>query len=599
MHGQEIAILCGIAVAGFACQWLAWRLKLPAILFLLFAGILSGPILGWLDPDAVFGDLLTAIVSVAVAVILFEGSLTLKLSEIAGHGTVVRNLLTVGVAITWLVAGFAAYWVLDWDPFLAALFGAIVTVSGPTVVMPLLRAVRPKSSVSSVLRWESILIDPLGAILALLVFDVIIATQSQQGFGHVAQTVGVIVVVGIAFGAIGGYVFGLAIRGRMIPDLLRDYSALAAVLAVFSLAEYTQSESGFLAVTLMGVWLANMRDVDLEDVLSFKESITLLLIGGLFILLAARLDIERLLAIGIGAIVVLAVLQLVAGPLRAAVSAAGSPLSWRETLFVGWVFPRGIVAAAVSSLFALRLIEIGYPNAETLVPLVFSVIIGTVVLQSLTTKPLAKALGVAEPEPTGVLIVGANPVGRLFAAAIRDSGRDVCVADSHWAGVRQARMSGLRVFYGSPVSSYAETNLDLTGLGTLLAVSRRPGLNELACVRFADDFGRDHVFVINNRSESLHAKHSVSGQVGGRVLFGGEHTIDDLVTRIRSGATIRTTELTAEFSLASYEEKYPSNVILFAIDAKGRLRFPVADEAFEPQDGWTLTALADPEEANA
>jgi len=593
MHAIDIVILCGIIVGGFACQWAAWRLRLPAILFLLIAGIAVGPVLGWLKPDAIFGDLLTPIVSVAVALILFEGSLTLKLGEIRGHGSVVRNLVTIGVVITWVASGMAVYYVLDWDPYLAALFGAIVTVSGPTVVMPLLRTVRPVASVSRVLRWEAILIDPLGAILALLVFDVIIATQTDSSLAHVVRTVGIIVAAGTIVGAAGGYLFGLAIRQRrLIPDFLRDYSALAAVLAVFAAAEAVQRESGFLAVTLMGIWLANMRNVDLEDVLNFKESVTLLSIGGLFMLLAAQLDLSRLWSLGSEALVVLAIVQLIGGPLRAFVSAAGSKLKWREILFVGWVFPRGIVAAAVSSIFALRLVDMGYPGADDLVPMVFSIIIGTVIIQSLSTRRAAKMLNIDEPEPTGVLVVGANPIALTFAKALHDAGRAVCVADSHWGSIRQARMAGLRVFYGSPVSSYAENNLSLTGLGTLLAMSRRPGLNELACVRFAADFGRDHVFVLSGELESTHEKHNVSGEIGGRILFGGDHSIDDLILRLRSGASVKTTELTDEFGIEEYKKEHPDRLFLFATDETGSLRFPVADEEFEPTAGWVVTALS-------
>ncbi|MGI9204240.1 MAG: cation:proton antiporter [Woeseiaceae bacterium] len=591
MHAYEILTLCGLATAGFACQWLAWRIKLPAILFLLGAGILAGPVLGWLDPDALFGDLLTPIVSVAVAIILFEGSLTLKLSEIRDHGSVVRNLVTVGVLATWAIAGFSAYYFLDWDPYLAALFGAVVTVSGPTVVMPLLRAVRPTANVSSILRWESILIDPLGAILALLVFDVILARQAGSGLGQAAIHVAAIAIVGIVFGVVGGYLFGIAMRKRLIPDLLRDYAALAAVLTVFAAAETLRGESGFLAVTIMGAWLANMRDVHLEDILEFKESITLLLLGGLFILLAARLDVAELALIGSGALAVFLLLQLVAGPLRAFISAIGSPLDWRETLYIGWVFPRGIVAAAVSSLFALRLVEMDYPGASGLVPLVFAVIIGTVVLQSITAKLVARSMDLLEPEPTGVLVVGANPVGLMLAKALQDSGRRVCLADSHWAGIRDARMMGLSVFYGNPVSSYAERGLDLTGLGTLLAATRRPDLNELACVRFASEFGRDHVFVVSSKTEGGHEKHSVSGSVGGRVLFGGHRSVDDLYKRIATGQLPKTTELTDEFGLPEYTEQNPDVLILFATDGGGRLRFPVDDDPFEPVSGWSITAL--------
>ena len=591
MHAHDIVLICGIAVIGFACSWVAWRLKLPAILFLLFAGVLVGPVFAVLDPDALLGSLLKPIVSVAVAIILFEGSLTLKLSEIRGHGSVVSNLVSFGVLLTWVVAGLAAYYVMGWDIYLSALFGAVVTVSGPTVVMPLLRAVRPKPAVSSILRWEAILIDPIGAILALLVFNAIVASQQQSDFAHIVAEFGIIVGVGVVLGAVGGYAYGIALRKRVIPDYLRDYSGLAAVLLVFAAAEYLQAESGFLAVTIMGIWLANMRDVDLADILNFKESVTLVLIGGLFILLAARLDLEALAALGSGGIVVVLVLQLLAGPARAFISAVGADISWKEKLFIGWVFPRGIVAAAVSSLFALRLSDIGYPNAEALVPLVFSLIIGTVVLQSLTAKPVAKLLGVAEPEPTGVLVVGSNLLGRTIAKAIADAGLSVRVADSHWAGIREARMMGLPTFYGSPVSNYSEDNLDTAGLGNLLAVSRQPGLNELACVRFAADFGRDHVFVLTSMWEKGHEKHNVSGEVSGRRLFNGDVKIDELIRRIKSGAKIKQNSLTEEFTYEAYREKNPDNLVLFAIDDKQRIHFPVPDEEATPSKGWTVVAL--------
>jgi CPA1 family monovalent cation:H+ antiporter len=591
LHANHLLILGGIAVAGFACNWLAWRMRLPAILFLLIAGILAGPILGIFAPNDLFGDLLMPIVSMAVAVILFEGSLTLKFGELRGHGSVVRNLVSIGVLVTWVAAGTTAYIVLDWDPLLAALFGAIVTVSGPTVVMPLLRAVRPAANVSNILRWESILIDPLGAILALIVFDVIITLQSNNSLLHVGKILATIILVGFALGALGGWLFGLLLRHRQIPDLLREYAALAALLGVFVGAEYLQGESGFLAVTIMGIWLANMKHVEIDDILSFKESLTLVLIGGLFIILAATLDLDNLIAIAPSAVIVVVLLQLVAGPMRAFASAIGSSLSWQEKLFVGWVFPRGIVAAAVSSLFALRLVESGYPGAEQLVPLVFSVIIGTVVIQSLTTARIANFLQVAEPDPTGVLIVGANPLARAIGTAIQEKGRQVRVTDSHWASIRRARMAGLPVFYGSPVSTYADDHLDLAGLGTLLAVSRQPGLNELTCVRFAEDFGRDHVFTMNTRRDSGHEKHSVAGELGGRTLFKGEHTVEELVGLFRKGATVKQAEITDTYSFDEFRTQYPEAIVFMAFDDSDKLLFPVPDEEFAPAAGWEVMAI--------
>lgn len=595
MHSTDIVIMCGILAAGFACQWIAWRVKLPAILFLLLTGIVAGPILGWLDPDILLGDLLVPFVSIAVAIILFEGSMTLKFSELRGHGAVVRNLVTVGVLITWLAGGLAAYLLLDWDPYLAALFGAIVTVSGPTVVMPLLRTVRPAASVSSVLRWEAILIDPLGAILGLLVFEFIVATQTSEGVVQALQTFGVITIAGFFLGALGGYLFGLAMRRRVIPDFLRDYAALAAALTVFAAAEAVESESGLLAITIMGVWLANMKDVDLEDVLDFKESLTLLLVAGLFILLAARLNVHDLRAIGMGAIGILAILQFVAGPLRALVCAAGSPLNLREKLFLGWVFPRGIVAAAISSLFALRLEQRGYEGADSLVPLVFTVILGTVVIQSLSARLFARLLHVAEPEPNGVLIIGSNPAALAVAKAMQDAGVNILVADSHWASIRDARMLGLPSFYGSAVSSYAEEKLELTGLGNLLAMSRRPGLNELACVRFADEFGRDHVFTLGNLEEGGHEKHRVSGESRGRILFDGSHSLSAILERLKRGAKVKTTTLSEEFNFADYREQHQNSLPIFSIDENRRVHFPVADQTFEPGPGWTVASLINPD----
>lgn len=591
MHGHEIITICGILAAGFACHWLAWRIKLPAILFLLLTGILAGPVFGLLDPDNLLGELLVPFVSLGVAIILFEGALTLKFSEIRGHGVVVRNLVTVGVLTTWVCSGLIAYFLLDWDPYLAALFGAIVTVSGPTVVMPLLRTVRPVRKVSSILRWEAILIDPLGAILGLLVFDFMIVSRVSDGALEASVTAATVVVSGALLGVLGGYLFGLAIRKRKIPDFLRDIAALAAVLSVFAAAEYIHAESGLLAVTIMGIWLANVPDMDLEDVLDFKESLTLLFVAGLFIVLAARLELAALTSIGAAAVLTVIILQCVVGPLRALLCSVGSELNWREKVFVGWIFPRGIVAAAISALFALRLEELGYPGSETLVPLVFGVIVGTVVIQSLSAGLLARWLRVAEPDPTGFLIVGSNRAALTFAKSLQDNGQTVLLADTHWASVQKARMQGIPTFYGSAVSGYAERNLDLSGFGNLLALSRRPGLNELACVRFAEEFGRDNVYTLSNQKQGEHDKHKVSGESRGRVIFSGEITLDGLVRTLAGNVEVKTTLLTDEFSFADYVSHNVNNRVLFVTDKSGRVHFPTIDSDIDTKPGWSVTAM--------
>jgi CPA1 family monovalent cation:H+ antiporter len=591
MHSSDLLILSGVLFAGFACQWIAWRLKLPSILLLLLAGIVAGPVLGLLRPDEVFGDLLEPVVSLAVAVILYEGSMTLKLAGIRGHGAVVRNLVTIGVVITWTVATLSAILFLGWEIYLAALFGAIVTVSGPTVILPLIRTIRPTSSLSRIFRWEGILVDPVGAILAVLVFDFIIVTQAAETRMQLVTTFALMIAVGVGLGILVGHLFGVILRRHWLPDYLRDYAALASVIMVFGVSESVASETGLLAVTVMGVWQANMRDLDLEDILDFKESLTLVLVAGLFIILAARIDVGGLLSLGTGGIAVLLTLQLFGGPARALVSSLGSDLNWRERLYLGWLFPRGIVAAAVSALFALRLEAAGYPGAEYLVPMVFTVIIGTVVIQSLTGSVLARWLGVSNPEPNGVLIVGANPAALAVATALREAGHRVLVASTGWDGISKARMAGLPVFYGSPVSRYAESHLDLIGLGHLLALSHRPGLNELACIRYRYEFGRDAVFTVPHRAEGTHEKHRISGQSAGRILFSGRLSMDRLLELVDGGVTARTTEITDSFTFDEYREKYPCRHVLFITDDSGRLRFPVDEDALRVPAGSKVTAL--------
>lgn len=591
MHGIGLLVLSGVLVAGFVCHWLAWRVKLPSILFLLTVGITLGPLLGWLRPNEIFGELLVPLVSLAVAVILYEGSLTLKLQEIRGHGNVVRNLLTAGVLITWLSATFAAKWFLGWDIQLAALFGAIVTVSGPTVILPLLRSIRPTNALANVLKWEGILIDPLGAILAVLVFNFIVITQAAATSGQLYIILGLTVASGVILGVLAGYLFGQVLRKHWLPDYLRDYAALAMVILVFTIAENVASESGLLAVTIMGVWQANMRDLDIEDILDFKESLTLVLVAGLFIVLAARIDLAALVSLGTGAIVVLLLLQFVAGPLRALLCSAGSELRWQERIFLGWIFPRGIVAAAVSALFALRLEELGFPGAENLVPMVFTVIVGTVVIQSLSGKLVARWLDIVNPEPTGVLIVGANSAALFYAKALQKAGHRVLVTSMNWRDISAARMAGLPVFFGSAVSVYAERHMNLLGLGKLLALSDQPGLNELACVKFRYEFGMDSVFTVRHHTESSHEKYQVSGDSAGRLLFAGKRTLEDLADIFAGDVQTGTTEITDNFSYENYREKHPNRIILFITSNDGHIRFPVAEESEKISKGDRITAL--------
>lgn len=598
MNEQEILLAFGgIGVAALGCQWLAWRLKLPAILFLLLSGIMAGPILGWLDPQEMFGPLLMPLVSLAVALILFEGSLTLHLSQWREIGTVVRRMVTLGALSTWVVISAATHWLLGFDWLLAILFGTLTLVTGPTVIVPMLRVVRPKAAVANILRWEGIVIDPIGALLAVVVYSFIIASAAGDGLSQSLLTFAGVILCGSAFGVAGGWLLGQVIRHQWLPEYLHNLASLAAVLGIFIASNQVMHESGLLAVTLMGMWLANMKGVDVRQILHFKENLSVLLISGLFILLAARLDLNALLGLGPAVLALLLVLQLIARPLNVALSTWGSQLNWRERALLAWIAPRGIVAAAVSAIFAIRLDEAGHAGALLLVPLTFAVIIGTVVLQSATARPLARLLKVAEPAPSGFLIVGANAPARALGTALQQLGSRVLLADSSWENIRAARMEGLPTYFGHPASQHADAHLDLVGLGHLLGLSPAGELNTLACTRFRHDFGHQRLFVLASGLERQRSdKHRASDEHRGR-LFGSQAlTYVQLANLFNQGAELYTTHLTEAFGWADYQALHGDRAtLLFARDASGWVYVVGPDMALKPGPGWTLVALVQPQ----
>ncbi|MFZ1909604.1 MAG: cation:proton antiporter, partial [Burkholderiales bacterium] len=365
MRIDPALLLTGLLLLGFGAQWLAWRVKLPAILFLLLLGLALGPIGGVLHPDAMFGDLLLPFVSLAVAVILFEGSLTLRFAEIRGLGPVILRLVSAGAALTLAILAWAGHVLagLSWP--IALLFGAVVSVTGPTVIVPMLRSVRPNERISNILRWEGIIIDPLGALLAVLMFELIVSGE-RSGEAHHWLVFGQTVAVGAGVGFGAAWLLGYALRRHLMPEYLQNLGALTLVLASFAVANALRDESGLLAVTVMGIVLANTKGLQMDDILDFKEHLSTLLITLLFIILAARLEGPIPLLTVAGGIGVLLVAQVVARPVAVLASTLFSSVTWRERALLAWIAPRGIVAAAVSALFALRLQQLGVADADKL-----------------------------------------------------------------------------------------------------------------------------------------------------------------------------------------------------------------------------------------
>lgn len=596
MFDSGIIAFAFIGLISFASQWLAWRVKLPAILFLLASGLLIGPVTQQFNPDALFGDLLFPLISLAVAIILFEGSLTLDLKEIRSQKGVVQRLITVGAGITWAVVAIATHYLfgLRWE--LSILFGALTVVTGPTVIVPMLRTVRPNADVGNILRWEGILIDPLGALLVVVVYEFIVAQGQAQGALSGMLAFVEIIASGTVLGLAAGWILGFILKRRWVPEYLENMATLSMVFVSFSVANMLAHESGLLAVTLMGMWLANQKDIRISEILNFKEHLTVLLISGLFIILAARLTLDDLIALGWMPFALLAVMQFVARPLSVWVSAIGSTLSWQEKSLLSWIAPRGIVAAAVSALFAIKLEQSGEAEAAVLVPLTFSVIFGTVVLQSATSRMMARWLGVAEPPPNGFLIVGANTIARTIALELRKNQVDVLLTDSNWDNIRAARMDGLRTFYGNPVSEYAEQRLDLVGLGKLLGLSPERSINTVAGMRFGNEFGQHNIYALRTSVDARLSEMHIDGEEHrGQYLFSKDLTYSKFSSMLAQGAELHSTRLSSEFTWNDFQQQNGKDAIpLFAITPEGKVLTSKIGSNFEPKNGWKVISLFTP-----
>ncbi|MFO8100604.1 MAG: cation:proton antiporter [Dehalococcoidia bacterium] len=596
--------LASIIILGIGAQWLAWRFQLPAILLMLAFGIIAGPVLCHfysdycLDPDELFGDLLLPIVSLSVAIILFEGGLSLRISELRGLGSIIPRLITIGALATWVIGAAASYYLLDLELDIAILLGAILIVSGPTVILPLLRHVRPRSQINSVLKWEGIVIDPIGAILAVIVFQEVLGGSLENATQSIVIGILKTIFFGTATGIVGAYFILAMLKRYWIPDFLQSSAVLMIVIAVYIISDHFQEESGLMATTIMGIVMGNQKSISVRHIIEFKEHLGVLLVSSLFVLLAARLDPSDWNELGWNTVIFLLVLIFVARPLAVVLSTMGSNFNWRERAFLMWVAPRGIVAAAVSSVFALRLADAGHPQASQLVPLTFTVILVTVIIYGLSAFPLARRLQISQANPQGFLIMGAHPWARTIASTLKENGYKVLLVDTAWVGLMAARNAGLDTFHASILSRYALDEIDLGEIGRLLALTPNNGANSLAALHFAPYLDSANVFQLSPGVEEEGRKEEICHQLCGRILFGRDITFQYLMERFRLGAIVKSTKITEIFDFNAFKNYYgPSAIPLFLINnTTGDITVFASDTNIKPEPGYTLISLVDPVE---
>ena len=495
----------------------------------------------------------------------------------------------MGSIITWITATSAAYFILHFEFKLALLFGAILIVTGPTVILPLLRQIRPGGNLYAIAKWEGIMIDPVGAVLAVLVFEEIIS----GGFEHInANSIGGLILtlaVGLFLGWIGARLIIIFLQRYWIPDFLHNSMAIMMVISTFILSDLIQKESGLLTVTVLGILLANQNKVSIKHIIEFKENLRIILISTLFIILAARLKIDDLAYLNRETLIFIAVLVFIARPLGVYISTIGQNLNFKEKLFLSWLAPRGIVAAAVSSVFAIELTAHGYSDAARLVPLTFIIIIATVTLYGLTAVPLARWLHLSEPDPQGALIVGAQIWTLELAKVLKKAGVRVLLVDANQDNVLTARHHRIEAKAANILSEEVIDQLDLQGIGKLLALTPNDEVNALAALHFEVIFGRAEVYQLPYKKKLLSEEQPVSRHLRGRRLFAEDLTFEKINELFTAGALINMRKIEEEKDI-----QLPDNdkvIPMMLVDAQKKLIIYTEDRKPKPMPGMHLIYL--------
>ena len=530
-------LVVGVATAGVFGQWLGWRLKLPAIIPLLLIGALLGPVGGIVKPSETLGEVMRPAIGMAVAIIVFEGGLNLNLRELRSAGSGVLRLVGVALPLNWLFGALATRWLagLSWP--VAILVGAILVVTGPTVIMPLLRQAKLEPRSAAFLKWEAIVNDPIGATLTLLVLSYLTLSTKMSGSDaivHLAWKTALGGAIAAGLGLVLPYGIRALFRRDLAPEYLKTPILLGGALAVYAAGEAVQPETGLVGATLFGVVLANIDVTGLQELKRFKESLTIFLVSGLFILLTANIDRQTVAMLSWPIAITTLAILFVARPLAIGLATLGAKVSWKERILVGWIGPRGVVAAAIAGVAGERLAAAGYPDAKLVLPLVFAVIASTVLLHGLSLAPIARWLDLASGGRGGLLIVGASSWSVGFGEALRNAGMPVIIVDRSALALKAARLVGLQTLRMEVLSTIGEEIIDLREFEHLLAATPDDAYNALVCTRFGSELGRERVHQI--ASEDSSERHATSREWRGKIVIADDMTHMRLAELMDGGA---------------------------------------------------------------
>ena len=585
-----------VGLLGILSQWAAWRFRMPAIVVMSIVGLLAGPILGVIHPKEDFGDLFNPIISMAVAIILFEGSLNLDFREVKGLGKPVLRIVTIGSFLAWILGSFGAHYLAGLSWAVSLVIGGLFIVTGPTVILPLLRQAKLKPRPAAILKWEGIIVDPLGALIAVFAFEIVKFFMSEDGS---ADTL-LLFLLGALFAVVFGWLCGRGIgwmyeRGH-VPEFLKSPVVFVVVLACFTIADEITHETGLLAVTAMGMTLANMHISSIDDMRHFKENISVLLISTIFVMLTASLSLDTLIEIFDWRIISFVLLMLfIVRPLSIYISTIGTDMDWKEKVLVGWIAPRGIVALTVSGYFASVLLETGFEDAAILTSLTFALVFATVSVHGFSIGWLAKKLDLAINDRPGVLMVGGNSFSTELAKIFQELKTPVLIADSSWKRLFSARKAGIPFYKGEILSEQTEYHMDLTPYEYLLAVTEIDSYNALVCTTFVPSIGRNNLFQLSLKGRKTDDLEELVNTLGGRVLFQEDATWYELNKRVERGDIIRKTNITEKYPFHEYlEEREEHTILLFVMKPSGRLEFFTPEGSAKAEAGDVVVSLTQP-----
>ncbi|SHM64434.1 cation:proton antiporter [Gracilibacillus kekensis] len=591
-----LLILMLIAVLGVGSQWVAWKFQLPAIVVMSIAGLLAGPIFGLMNPEEAFGDLYRPFISIAVAIILFEGSLNLNFKEVRGLGKPVFRIVTWGAFLAWILGSLTAHYIAGLSLAVSFVIGGIFIVTGPTVILPLLRQSKLKPTPAKILKWEGIIVDPFGALLALFAFEIILFL-SADGRDATALLYFFLaslfaVVLGIVFGKVTGWMF----ESGHLPEFLKSPAVFVAVTTCFIIADEVKHETGLLAVTAMGMTLANLGISSIKDMRHFKENISILLVSTVFILLTASLTRDTLIDVFRPEIIGYVLLMLfIVRPLSIFLSTVKSGLSLREKTLVGWIAPRGIVALTVASYFATILADEGFEGASLVTPLTFALVFSTVVVHGFSIGWFAKKLDLSSEGSPGVLIVGSNRFTNSIAKVMKELDIPAVVVDSSWDRLNRARKEGIQHNHCEILSEQTEYTMDFTPYDYLLAATEYDSYNALVCSTFLPEFGRKHVFRLPKQGDSGDHIVDIDHTIGGKEVFVPAEGLEELKYKLKSGYVLRKTTLTDKYSFADYKnDRDDETILLFILKQSKQIEFFAEDMEATSSAGDTIVSMTPP-----